>query len=55
MTHTASIVAVSLLDLAAVAALAAVCIVPFRLGRRSASASIARISDDRRARQRRAA
>ena len=40
MSSTIAIIAVAVLDLAVIAALAAVCLTPFRLGRRRPSATV---------------
>jgi hypothetical protein len=47
MSSTAGIIAVAVLDLAVIAALAAVCLTPFRLGRRQSSAIVVELPHDR--------
>ena len=47
MSSTASIIAVAVLDLAVIAALAAVCLMPFRLGRRRPSGTVVELQHDR--------
>lgn len=45
MSHTADLIALAVLDLAAIAALAAICLVPFRLGRRPLATVVQTPSD----------
>jgi len=47
MSSAASIAVIAVLDLAVIAALAAVCVLPFRLGRRPRAGTVIQLRQDR--------